>query len=175
MTTSRRRAIVVALSLLVIAGIGSVTTACTGQSAPARSPETPPILGAADAAGDPTSLVMEIHRSAACGCCGEYEDYLVAHGVEIQSVIREDVFDLKRTIGLPGELASCHTGFIAGYYVEGHVPVEAIRDLIEHQSRVDGIALPGMPSGSPGMGGTQAAPFVIFGVASGTFEEWGTY
>ena len=68
---------------------------------------------------------------------------------------------------IPSELESCHTTEVAGYFVEGHVPVEAIDKLLEEKPDIDGIALPGMPAGSPGMGGLKTEDFVIYALKDG--------
>ena len=71
-------------------------------------------------------------------------------------------------------MQSCHTSIIGDYYVEGHVPVEAIRKLLDERPSIDGIALPGMPQGSPGMSGEKAEPFVIYAITGGAVEEFVT-
>ena len=82
--------------------------------------------------------------------------------------------DVKRDLNIPEELWSCHTTVVSGYYVEGHVPVEVIRKLLREQPEIDGIALPGMPQGSPGMSGTKDEPWVIYSIAGGVVEEFVT-
>lgn len=69
-------------------------------------------------------------------------------------------------------MQSCHTTLVSEYFVEGHVPVEAIWKLLEEQPPIDGIALPGMPSGSPGMGGDKEKPLVIYSILDGKAEEF---
>jgi hypothetical protein len=71
-------------------------------------------------------------------------------------------------------MRSCHTLTIGGYFIEGHVPVEAVRKLLDEQPPIDGIALPGMPAGSPGMGGDKAHSFVIYAITDGEAEEFVT-
>lgn len=69
-------------------------------------------------------------------------------------------------------MQSCHTTVIGGYYIEGHVPVEAIKRLLEEKPQIDGIALPGMPAGSPGMSGSKEGPFVIYSISGGQTSEF---
>jgi hypothetical protein len=76
-------------------------------------------------------------------------------------VIHEDIGAVKDDLGVPVDQRSCHTNQVEGYFVEGHVPVEAIAALLAEAPEVDGIALAGMPSGSPGMPGEQLEPFVV--------------
>ena len=75
----------------------------------------------------------------------------------------------------PTEAWSCHTALIDGYPVEGHVPVEAIEDLLAERPDIDGIALPGMRAGSPGMPGEKASPFEVLAIDDGTLSAFGAY
>jgi len=96
-----------------------------------------------------------------CGCCREYEDYLRQHGMTVVSMAVADPTPYKPE-GLASRYWSCHTAVVDGYFVEGHVPVEAIVKLRQECPDIAGIALPGMPSGSPGMPGerkTDSGPF----------------
>ena len=87
-------------------------------------------------------------------------------------VMRDSVEEIKNDLNIPEEMWSCHTSVIGDYYIEGHVPVAAIEKLLAERPDVDGLALPGMPSGSPGMTGEQEAPFVIYAVKDGTTSEF---
>lgn len=82
---------------------------------------------------------------------------------------------LKESVGIPPDLASCHTALIDGYVVEGHVPADAIRRLLDERPEIDGIALPGMPAGSPGMGGRRDAAWVVYAVSGGEVTEFGRW
>ena len=86
----------------------------------------------------------------------------------------DNVDEIKNRLDIPQDMRSCHTSVIGDYYIEGHVPVAAIQKLLAERPDVDGIALPGMPSGSPGMTGEQQAPFIIYAVAHGTTFEFMT-
>ncbi|WP_022696331.1 DUF411 domain-containing protein [Euryhalocaulis caribicus] len=98
-----------------------------------------------------------------CGCCAGHADYLREHGFEVD--VRETSADklaaIKQRHQIPAPLQSCHTLLIEGYVVEGHVPLEAINRLLAQKPDIIGISLPGMPAGSPGMGGQKSAPFVV--------------
>ena len=89
-------------------------------------------------------------------------------------VLRDNVDEIKDRFEIPQDMRSCHTSVVGDYYIEGHVPVAAIEKLLAEQPGVDGIALPGMPSGSPGMTGEQEAPFIIYALAHGTTYEFMT-
>ena len=83
---------------------------------------------------------------------------------------------VKRRLGVPAGLEACHTVVLEGYFVEGHVPREAITRLLEDRPRILGLALPGMPSGSPGMDGPKEGPLVVYAVTGpGTWREFGRF
>jgi hypothetical protein len=110
---------------------------------------------------DDASHTVIVHRSATCDCCGAYEDYLEQHGWLVEQVVHDDLVPVKDGFGVPARQRSCHTSEVGGYAVEGHVPVEAIEDLLARAPDVDGISLAGMPAGSPGMPGEKQAPFEV--------------
>jgi len=117
--------------------------------------------------------VMTVYRTPSCGCCGEYIRYLRNHGVAVHVVELEDLAPLKRQWGIPAEMWSCHTSRLGPYVIEGHVPLEAIVRLWAERPDVRGIALPGMPPGSPGMGGSRTGPLTIYQfTADGLSRPW---
>lgn len=79
---------------------------------------------------------------------------------------------IREKFPVPPEMTSCHIIFVDGYFVEGHVPVEAIFKLLKERPALDGIVLPGMPAGSPGMDGEQTEPFFIYGVTAGKTSQF---
>ena len=119
-------------------------------------------------------MAVTVYKSPTCGCCGEYEAYLRDHGFEVEVVEKDDLTETKETLGVPSDLQSCHTSVVEGYFVEGHVPLEAVYKLLHERPSIDGIALPGMPAGSPGMGGEKEGPFTIYAVTDGAVEEFMT-
>ncbi len=92
----------------------------------------------------------------------------------MESIRTDDYVDIKDDLGIPADMQGCHTTVINEYFVEGHVPIEAVRKLLDERPLIDGIALPGMPQGSPGMGGEKMLRFVIYSVTDGTVEEFVT-
>lgn len=108
-----------------------------------------------------------VYKSPTCGCCVNYVAKLRREGVEVEVVEREDMSPIKERYNIPRSMQSCHTTVIGDYFVEGHVPFEAISLLMEQKPDIDGIALPGMPAGSPGMPGIKSAPFDIYGLKGG--------
>lgn len=99
----------------------------------------------------PTGGQMRVVRSPDCGCCGAWIAHLQDHGFVIEEVLSDDVEAEKDLHAIPGHLRSCHTGFIDGYIIEGHVPANDIQRLLNERPQADGLAVPGMPLGSPGM------------------------
>lgn len=113
-----------------------------------------PVAGAAS----PSSEVR-VYKSRGCGCCGEWEKHLRAHGFAVRSHFVDDIAAVKRELGVPDALASCHTALVAGYVVEGHVPAADVRRLLREKPAALGLAVPGMPAGSPGMEGGTPRPY----------------
>jgi len=94
---------------------------------------------------------ITVYRSPTCGCCGAWVDHLRAAGFEVAVQMMDDVTPVATRLGVPERLRSCHTGEIAGYFVEGHVPASDVERLLRERPEGRGIAVPGMPVGSPGM------------------------
>ena len=108
---------------------------------------------------------MTVYKSPYCECCGQWVAYLRRRGMDVAVVQKEDMDPIKKMAGIPESLESCHTAMVSGYVVEGHVPISAIARMLSEKPQIRGIALPGMPSGSPGMPGAKEEPFVIFALA----------
>ena len=90
-------------------------------------------------------------RSASCGCCKKWINHLRDNGLEVVDNIVEDISVIKKQYQIPNNLRSCHTAQIANYTIEGHVPIKSINKLFREKPSIKGIAVPGMPVGSPGM------------------------
>lgn len=123
---------------------------------------------------EPDAASVTIYSSPTCACCEGYVNYLNDEGFEVELRRTDHLEDVKDRFDIPADMRSCHTGVMNDYYVEGHVPVEAIRRLLQEQPDIDGIALPGMPAGSPGMAGQQNRPFTIYAIANGEINEFMT-
>ncbi|EAT09464.1 DUF411 domain-containing protein [Sphingobium sp. 10 DY56-G10] len=102
-----------------------------------------------------------MYKNPGCECCDGHAEALRRAGLDLRVVASDNLADLKTRAGVPARLQGCHTILIGGHAVEGHVPVAAIQRLLAQKRAVRGIALPGMPAGSPGMGGAKAAPFKV--------------
>lgn len=101
---------------------------------------------------------MVVTRDPNCGCCGAWVAHARAAGFPVEMVEAADVMPLKLRLGVPEALMSCHTAEVGGYVVEGHVPAEAIKRLLAERPQASGIAVAGMPVGSPGMDVPGQAP-----------------
>ena len=107
---------------------------------------------------------VTLYKSEFCGCCDLYSNYISKKLGKIVITDVPDVSPIKDQYGVPDSLRSCHTTIVEGYFIEGHIPVEAIIKLMNEKPDIAGIAMPGMPSGSPVMPGTKKGDFVIFAV-----------
>ncbi len=123
-----------------------------------------------------TEADITVFKDMGCGCCGLYADYLKrTSGLSVQVVDSPELASIKDEKGIPEDLRSCHTSVAGDYFVEGHVPFEAIQKLMEEKPDIKGIALAGMPSGAPGMPGSKNGKFVIYAVKKdGSVEEFMT-
>lgn len=109
---------------------------------------------------------VTIFRDPSCGCCGLYRDYIKKNGFDAEIKQVSNMAPVKGQYGIPDNVLSCHTSLVDKYFVEGHVPVEAIEKLLSEKPDIRGISLPGMPSASPGMPGRKTGPFIIYSVAN---------
>jgi hypothetical protein len=108
--------------------------------------------------------VIDVHRDANCGCCKDWISYLETNGFEVRDHVESNMSAVKQKLGVAPRLGSCHTGVIDGKFVEGHVPVAQIHEL-QKRNDLNGIAVPGMPAGSPGMDyGQSAQPYQVIGL-----------
>lgn len=131
-------------AVILVAFVGGWMWA--GMDAPAGS--EPGV--AAVAQGDATKVVM--YQNPSCGCCSKWASHMEAAGFEVETIKTDQINDIKRREGIyDPEIASCHTAFIDGYIVEGHVPADDVRRMLRERPDIKGIAAPGMPVGSPGM------------------------
>jgi len=119
-----------------------------------------------------SGVSVTVYTDPRCACCHGYAGYLEGLGamVTVRYINIMELEDLKRALGVPRGMESCHTGVIEniGYFVEGHVPGEAIVKLIEEKPKARGIALPGMPPGSPGMPGVKTGVYTVYLIEDGS-------
>ncbi|MFC5510338.1 DUF411 domain-containing protein [Massilia jejuensis] len=105
--------------------------------------------------------VIEVFKTESCGCCGAWVEHLKANGFATRVVNVDNPSDYRQRGGIPDSLGSCHTGMVRGYAIEGHVPASDIKRLLAMKPKARGLAVPGMPLGSPGMEGPRKDPFDV--------------
>jgi hypothetical protein len=137
------------------------------------------IFAAAPARAADTAPSIEVWKSATCQCCGAWVKHLEANGftVKVNAAEPSTLASLKRQAGVGDKLASCHTAMIDGYVIEGHVPATDIKRLVAERPEAIGLAVPGMPVGSPGMEqGAEFEPYdVLLVKKDGTTEAFASH
>ncbi|TDY35379.1 DUF411 domain-containing protein [Janthinobacterium sp. 75] len=99
--------------------------------------------------------VIEVYKSASCGCCSEWIKHLETNGFTVRAKNVEIPAQYRKLAGIPDQFGSCHTGLVNGYAIEGHVPASEIKQLLRDKPKARGLAVPAMPVGSPGMEGPR--------------------
>ena len=115
-----------------------------------------------------------LYKNPQCGCCGEYAKYLGQNGFHVEVVETLDLPSVKREHGVPAALEGCHTTLVDGYVIEGHVPADIVQRLLREKPAIKGISLPGMPMGSPGMGGEKTAPLTVYEISDSPNQVYAT-
>jgi len=116
---------------------------------------------------------MVVYKDAYCGCCKAWVDYMRKQGFQVDVRETDGLDTVKTQAGVPDDQRSCHTAQIGGYFVEGHVPADDVRRLLKEKPKARGIAVAGMPMGSPGMevpGGRTMPYDVVLVKADGTTQ-----
>ncbi|MGB1466066.1 MAG: DUF411 domain-containing protein [Alcanivorax nanhaiticus] len=133
--------ILIILSALLI-------VAC-GEDAPAKpetsATETPTTQSTA------SNKILEVYKSPTCGCCGAWVDHMKENGYTVKVHETDNLQPIKEKAGILPGTGSCHTAFIDGYVIEGHVPASDVDRLLAERPAGKGLTVPGMPVGSPGM------------------------
>ena len=132
------------------------------------------IVAVSSSAAEPTEI--QVYKSPTCGCCTKWVDHLRDNGFSVTVTEMKDMTPIKLENGVPRKLASCHTAIAEGYIVEGHVPAADVRRLLTERPKISGLAVPGMPIGSPGMEGPRPERYQVlsFGVdGTRVFSEHG--
>ena len=119
---------------------------------------------------DNKKLSVEVFKTPSCGCCYGYVLFLEKEKFNVKQTDMRSLHSIKQKYNIPLEMQSCHTTIIGKYFIEGHVPLEAVNKLLKEQPDIDGIALPGMPIGTPGMPGKKEEPFVVYQLIDGKFS-----
>lgn len=122
------------------------------------------LLGLAGCRSEAQMPTVTVYKTPTCGCCGLWAEHMTEAGFEVKTVDVASLDDVKARLGVPNTLASCHTAVVGDYVVEGHVPAEDVERLLAEQPDATGLAVPGMPIGSPGMEveGRQGEQYDVF-------------
>jgi hypothetical protein len=131
-------------------GVSVVALGLTTGAAPASSIDT--------AAKKPT---ITVYKDPSCGCCKSWIEHLIKHGYQVDAKDTPEMPGIKRSLGVPDRLSACHTAVVSGYLIEGHVPAADIARLLKEKPKVAGLAVPGMPMGSPGMEGPRKQHYQV--------------
>lgn len=173
MVTIDRRTFVALLGTGIAGSVG-VLTGCSAdtESSPSASDDKADSAGANGSAGAAVTsdspdaaavgatlagLSFAARRDPGCGCCLSWVDYLRSNGATVDVTEDPDRANYRQSVGIPDKAASCHTAIVDDYAIEGHVPAEAIVKLLATRPDAAGLALPGMPGDSPGMGGDDTS------------------
>ena len=109
------------------------------------------LAGASATAQRPAPVTVDVYKSPTCGCCSKWVDHLREQRFTVRATDTDQVEAIKTKHGVPTAVRSCHTAVVAGYVIEGHVPAGDIQRLLKERPAVVGLAVGGMPVGSPGM------------------------
>ena len=134
--------------LLALLLVGPADSAATPQQKPA-------------AAGKTAAEKVTVYRSRTCGCCGKWVQHMRDNGFEVVEHIVERIEDAPNRDRVPQKLQSCHIATVRNYVVEGHVPADVVKDMLKKRPEIEGIAVPGMPAGSPGMESQYPQPYEV--------------
>lgn len=106
--------------------------------------------------------VITVYKSPTCGCCKNWITHLEDNGFKVNAIDSNDMASIKDQQGIPMGARSCHTAIINNYVIEGHVPAQDIKNLLKEKRKVAGLAVPGMPMGSPGMEGPRKDKYMVY-------------
>ena len=112
--------------------------------------------------------LITVFKTPTCGCCGKWVEHLKANGFTVKVQEVNDTSAYERQYRVPRTMESCHTAIVNGYTIEGHVPAAEIKRLLNEKPKAVGLAVPGMPVGSPGMEAARSEAFSVF-----VFDEGG--
>lgn len=149
------------IATMALFTVGALACADGGPPSADATPATAEPMAASVQTAQELPSVL-VYKTPTCGCCNGWVDHMREAGFEVETRDMRDIMTVKRDAGVPGQLTSCHTSLIGEYVVEGHVPADQIKRLLAERPEVAGIAVPGMPIGSPGMEGPNARPYEVY-------------
>jgi|SRR5688572_23182218 hypothetical protein len=107
------------------------------------------------------ALQVNVYKTRTCGCCSKWVEHLKTNGLVTQVTEVPSTAEYRKQYGVPEKLQSCHTATVGGYTIEGHVPAADIQRLLKERPKAKGLAVPGMPMGSPGMEGARRDAYSV--------------
>lgn len=120
-----------------------------------------------------SDLLFTVYKSMNCGCCTSYIAELKRdYNVDVVISSDSELSEIKDSLNIDPNMRSCHTILVGDYFIEGHVPIEAVEKLLAENPNIDGISLPRMPAGSPGMGGVKSGLFTIYSITDGNIDTF---
>ena len=120
-----------------------------------------------------SALGITVYKTPYCGCCHLWVEHLKANGFAVTPKDVNDTAPIRQKLNMPAALGSCHTAVINGYVIEGHVPAEDIKRLLKEKPKALGLAVPGMPLGSPGMESANPQPYeTLLVMKDGSTKVW---
>ena len=117
------------------------------------------VLGASTALQASAADVVDVYKSPYCGCCEKWVEHMQKNGFKVNAHNVNDVPGVRKSLGMPDRVGSCHTAKVGGYLIEGHVPAADIQRLLKEKPKAVGLAAPGMPQGAPGMETATPVPY----------------
>jgi hypothetical protein len=140
-----------AVPLLLVACGQSGPDSRAASAAPAEAAPQAPATAAMPAADAAELPVVHVYKTPTCGCCADWVTHIEAAGFRTEVQDLPNLTAVRERAGVPHHLGSCHTALVGDYVIEGHVPASTIRRMLMEKPAIAGIAVPGMPLGSPGM------------------------
>ena len=143
-------------------------TGCSKNDASASSASSVPLRDGAPATSSASLVPIKVYKDPGCGCCKAWVQHLEENGFKVEVVDMPDLSAVKAKYGVTQELQACHTAIVGDYTVEGHVPADLILKMLKEKPAIAGLAVPGMPMGSPGMEGASKERYDVL-----TFDRAG--
>lgn len=161
--------------ILALIAAASLATGCAREdnAGAAVLPDENARVASVAAAAPPAApslpaIPIKVFKDPNCGCCVKWVDHLKEHGFAVETMDMPDMSLLKKKYAITGELQSCHTAVVGDYVIEGHVPADVILKMLKDKPAIAGLAVPGMPMGSPGMEGATRERYDVL-----TFDRAG--
>lgn len=160
--TMRKSLILLAVAAVILVGVLFTRRGAEPTGEAALTAEAGEQVAAAPVAAAVTpGTEMVVYKTPTCGCCELWIDHADAAGFTVVTKDVTDLRPLKAEHGVTPELSSCHTALVEGYVIEGHVPADVIAKMLDERPDIRGLAVPGMPIGSPGMEGGTPEPYDV--------------